>query len=37
MVRAIAEAHGGAVKVESAPGVGATFTLVLPKRLPVDA
>jgi len=30
IVRAIAVAHGGAVKVESAPGQGATFTLVLP-------
>lgn len=30
IVRAIAVAHGGAVEVESAPGQGATFTLVLP-------
>ena len=37
MVRTIAEAHGGAVTVESAPGQGATFTLILPKRLPMDA
>jgi two-component system OmpR family sensor kinase len=30
MVRAIAQAHGGEVEVESAPGEGATFRLVLP-------
>lgn len=30
LVRAIAEAHGGRVSVVSAPGKGATFTLVLP-------
>jgi signal transduction histidine kinase len=30
IVRRIAEAHGGSVKVESAPGAGATFTLSLP-------
>ena len=30
LVRAIAHAHGGEVEVESAPGRGATFRLVLP-------
>jgi signal transduction histidine kinase len=30
LVQHIAEAHGGAVKVESVPGKGSTFTLVLP-------
>jgi two-component system sensor histidine kinase KdpD len=29
LVRAVAEAHGGSVRVESVPGRGATFTLVL--------
>lgn len=32
LARAIAEAHGGAITVESAPGTGATFTLRVPKR-----
>ncbi len=31
IVRAIAEAHGGQVSLESQPGEGATFTLVLPR------
>jgi signal transduction histidine kinase len=30
VVRAIARAHGGEVEVESTPGQGATFRLVLP-------
>ncbi|MBI1874168.1 MAG: hypothetical protein HYS05_09810 [Acidobacteria bacterium] len=30
MVRHIVEAHGGRVRVESAPGEGSTFTIVLP-------
>jgi two-component system, OmpR family, sensor kinase len=30
IVRAIAEAHGGRVELESSPGVGARFTLVVP-------
>lgn len=34
IVRAIAEAHGGEVSLESHPGVGSTFTLVLPARRP---
>jgi signal transduction histidine kinase len=32
LVRHIMEAHGGSVEVESAPGRGSTFTLVLPIR-----
>jgi signal transduction histidine kinase len=32
IVKAIAEAHGGSVIVQSELGTGATFTLVLPKR-----
>jgi len=31
VVRAIAHAHGGEVEVESSPGQGATFKLVLPR------
>ena len=37
MARAIAEAHGGTLSVEGAPGEGAIFTLTLPERLPLDA
>jgi DNA-binding response OmpR family regulator len=31
IVRAIAEAHGGRVELESRPGKGSTFTIVLPR------
>jgi signal transduction histidine kinase len=34
IVKGIAEAHGGEVRVETAPGAGSTFTLVLPGRRP---
>ncbi len=32
IVRQIADAHGGAVRLQSEPGQGATFTLELPRR-----
>jgi signal transduction histidine kinase len=32
LVRHIAEAHGGSVEVESSPGKGSTFTLLLPQE-----
>jgi signal transduction histidine kinase len=35
IVRAIAQAHGGTVSVESAPGAGATFTIQVPVNQPV--
>jgi len=34
LVRAVARAHGGEVRVRSAPGEGSEFTLVLPVRPP---
>jgi signal transduction histidine kinase len=34
IVRAIAEAHHGRVELESTPGAGATFTIVLPISQP---
>jgi signal transduction histidine kinase len=37
IVKAIAEAHGGTVEAESAPGRGATFRIVLPGLRPVPA
>jgi two-component system sensor kinase FixL len=36
VVRQIAEAHGGEVHVESAPGSGATFTVELPRDPPAQ-
>jgi signal transduction histidine kinase len=34
LVRRIAQAHGGRVTVNSTPGGGATFTLLLPAGMP---
>jgi signal transduction histidine kinase len=34
IVRAIAEAHGGRVELESAPGAGALFTVIVPVEGP---
>ena len=34
IARQVAEAHGGRIQVESTPGEGSTFTLLLPKKLP---
>jgi signal transduction histidine kinase len=36
LVRAVARAHGGEVRVRSAPGEGSEFELVLPVRRPAD-
>src|SRR5215211_845287 len=32
IARQIAEAHGGQIRVESTPGTGSTFALLLPKQ-----
>jgi NtrC-family two-component system sensor histidine kinase KinB len=32
LTRAIVEAHGGTISVESPPGAGATFTIAVPER-----
>ncbi len=37
IVRYIMEAHGGRVTLQSAPGIGTTFTLSFPLRAPVGA
>jgi len=37
LVRALAEAHGGAVEVESKPGKGSKFRIFLPAQSPVLA
>lgn len=36
IVRAIAEAHGGSVELVSKPGLGSTFTLILPPEPPQE-
>jgi signal transduction histidine kinase len=37
IVRKIVAAHGGSIRVESRPGIGATFIVELPLRRPVDS
>ena len=37
IVRAIAEAHGGRAEVESRPGAGARFTIVIPRQIHLPA
>jgi signal transduction histidine kinase len=37
ITRAIVENHGGSVRIESEPGVGATFTLILPRVAATEA
>jgi signal transduction histidine kinase len=34
LTKRLAEAHGGRVSVRSTPGVGSTFSLILPRVVP---
>ena len=36
IVRSVVRAHGGSVSVQSAPGVGSTFTIRLPAQRPAN-
>lgn len=36
LTRALVNAHGGSIRVESAPGEGSTFTVTLPRRAPAE-